>query len=42
MIEGEFSSDTNFDWFYFCRACNVMVPLPFGYVPVLDGEEPSD
>jgi hypothetical protein len=42
MIEGEFSSDTDFDWFYFCRARDVMVPLPFGYVPVLDSEEPSD
>jgi hypothetical protein len=42
MIEGNFSPDTDFNWFYFCRAHNVMVPLSFGYMPVLNGEKPSD
>ena len=31
--------ETNFDWYYFCKARDAMVPLPLGYVPVLDGED---
>jgi hypothetical protein len=40
MAEGEFSpdADANCQWYYFCKARNAMVPLPSGYVPVLDGE----
>ena len=36
--EGDLPPNTNFDWHYFCKALNAMVPLPFGYVPVFDGE----
>ena len=36
--EGDLPPNTDFDWHYFCKARNAMVPLPFGYVPVLDGE----
>jgi hypothetical protein len=42
MVEGELSPDADFDWFFFCQARDAMVPLPLGYVPVVDGENPSD
>jgi hypothetical protein len=38
MVEGDLPPDDNFDWYYFCKARETMVPLPFGFVPVLDGE----
>ena len=36
--EGDLPPNTDFDWHYFCKVRNAMVPLPFGYVSVLDGE----
>jgi hypothetical protein len=30
--------DADFNWYFFCKARNAMVPLPLGFVPVLDGE----
>lgn len=42
MIEGDLLPDADFDWYYFCKARDTMVPLPFGYVPVADGEVPAD
>lgn len=39
MIEGELPQNLDFDWYYFCKARDVMVPLPLGYVPVIDGED---
>ena len=42
MVEGESSLDTtvttDFDWYYLCTARDAMVPLPFGYVPIINGE----
>ena len=42
MIEGEFEPGDDVDWHYFCKARDDWVPLPLGYVPVLDGEEDQD
>ena len=39
MIEGELSLEADVDWYYFCKAREAMIPLPSGYVPVLDGED---
>lgn len=39
IVEGEFSPGADVDWYYFCKARDAMVPLPLGYMPVLDGEE---
>jgi len=38
MVEGDLSPEIDFDWYYFCKARGDMVPLPLGYVPVVDGE----
>jgi hypothetical protein len=38
MVEGDLLPDTDFDWYYFCKARDTIVPLPLGCVPVLDGE----
>lgn len=38
MVEGDLPLDDSFEWYYFCKARDTMVPLPFGFVPVLDGE----
>ena len=38
MIEGDLSPNADFNWYYFCKARDDMVPLPLGYVPILDGE----
>ncbi len=38
IIKGDCSPNADIDWFYFCKAQETMVPLPFGYVAVLDGE----
>ena len=38
MIEGDLPLDMDFDWYYFCKATDAMMPVPLGYVPVLDGE----
>jgi hypothetical protein len=32
----------DYDWLYFCEARQWFVPLPDGYVPVLDGIEDLD
>src|SRR6267154_6748745 len=42
MIEGDLLPDADFDWYYFCKARDTMVTLPFGYVPVADGEVLAD
>jgi hypothetical protein len=40
MVESDVPlPETDFDWYYFFKARNAMVPLPLGYVPVLDGED---
>jgi hypothetical protein len=39
IAEGDFSPDADVEWFYLCKARSTMVPLPFGCVPFLDGEE---
>jgi hypothetical protein len=39
MVEGDLQPDDDFEWYYFCRARDTMVPLPFGFVPVLDGDD---
>src|SRR6266849_4509195 len=31
--------NASFDWYYFCKAQDTMVPLPVGYMPVIDGED---
>jgi len=38
MVEGDFEAGTDVEWFYFCKARDAMVPLPFGYKPVIDGD----
>jgi hypothetical protein len=42
MVEVEGDRDplpnADFDWYYFCKARDAMVPLPLGYKPVLDGD----
>ena len=38
MVESNRSPDADIDWYYFCKARSTMVPLLFGYVPVLNGE----
>ena len=41
MIDVKSSLDTtitDFDWYYLCMAWNAMVPLPFSYVPIINGE----
>ena len=42
MVKGESSLDTtittNFDWYYLYIAQDAMVPLPLGYVPIIDDE----
>jgi hypothetical protein len=39
IAEGDFSPDADVEWFYLCKARGTMVPLPFGCVPFLNGEE---
>ena len=39
MIKGEFPQNLDFDWYYFCKVHDMMVPLPLGYVPVIDGKD---
>ena len=34
--EGDALVDSSFDWFYFCVAHDDWVPVPFGYVPILE------
>lgn len=38
MVEGDLPLNSDFDWYYFCKARDALVPLPLGYVPILDGE----
>ena len=37
--EGDLLLNASFDWYYFCKARDTMVPLPVGYMPVIDGED---
>ena len=30
---------TNFDWYYLCIAWDAMMPLPFGYMPIINGKQ---
>jgi hypothetical protein len=39
IAEGDFSPDANIEWYYFCKAWDTMVPLPFGYKPILNRED---
>jgi hypothetical protein len=41
ITPGRLRPGQDFDWHYFCEVCGRFVPLPDGYVPVLDGV-PSD
>ena len=36
LTPGTLPLDTDFDWTYFCEAHGKYVPLPDGYIPVLD------
>jgi hypothetical protein len=39
MVEDDkFTPATDLDWYYFCKARDEWVPLPYGHAPVLDGE----
>jgi hypothetical protein len=38
LMKGDIAPGLDFDWYYFCDAAKEMVPLPPGYVPILDGE----
>jgi hypothetical protein len=37
--EGDAIEDLSFDWFYHCEARDAWVPVPLGYVPVLDHDD---
>jgi hypothetical protein len=39
MVEGDPDPGADFEWYYFCEAMNKSVPLPRGYIPVLDGKD---
>ena len=36
ITPGKLPSGNDFEWSYFCEACGRYVPLPDGYIPVLD------
>ena len=38
MVESDLLPDLDYDWYYFCKACNAIVPLSFGYMPVVNGK----
>ena len=41
MVKGKSSLDTtitDFDWYYLYIAQDAIVPLPFGYMPIIDSE----
>jgi hypothetical protein len=38
MVESDCSPEGDFDWYFFCKVRDVMVPLLPGYIPVLYGE----
>ncbi len=37
--EEDLLPNASFDWYYFCKARDTMVPLPVGYMPVIDGKD---
>jgi hypothetical protein len=38
MVEGDLLPDADFDWYYFRKVRDTMVPLSLGCVPVLNGK----
>jgi hypothetical protein len=36
ITPGKLPDGNDFDWMYFCEVCSLYVPLPDGYVPVLN------
>jgi hypothetical protein len=39
MVEGDPDPGADFEWYYFCKAMNKLVPLPRGYILVLNSED---
>lgn len=38
IIAGDGPANADYDWFYLCAARQDMIPVPLGFVPVIDGE----
>ena len=39
LVSGQLSKTANYEWYYFCEPVGDMVPVPKGYVPLLDGTD---